>query len=67
MDYRLLGMDGIEATCGLKRINPAIPIIVLSALTEMPRESIGADCWLLKGDDPAYQLKAIKTMLECRS
>ncbi|HXO05885.1 MAG TPA: response regulator [Candidatus Sulfotelmatobacter sp.] len=68
MDYWLLGMDGIQTARELKRINPAIPIIVLSALTELPGESIGAaDRWFLKGDDPAYLLNAIKTMLESRS
>ena len=68
MDYWLLGMNGIEAARELKRINPATPIIVLSALSELPGESIGAaDRWFLKGDDPAYLLNAIKTMLESRS
>jgi CheY-like chemotaxis protein len=67
IDYWLLGMDGIEAARELKRINPTIPIIILSALTELPGESIGAaDRWFLKGEDPAYLLNAIKTMLESR-
>ncbi len=65
MDYWLSGMDGIEAARALKRIRPTIPIVVLSALTELPGESIGAaDRWLLKGEDPAYLLNAISTLLE---
>ncbi len=68
MDYWLLGMDGIEAARELKRLNPRIPIIILSALTELPGESIGAaDRWFLKGEDPAYLLNVISTMLEARS
>jgi CheY-like chemotaxis protein len=68
MDYWLSGMDGIEAARELKRISPAIPIVVLSALTELPGESIGtADRWLLKGEDPAYLLNAISTLLKARA
>jgi len=68
MDYWLSGMDGIEAARELKRISPAIPIVVLSALTELPGESIGAaDRWFLKGEDPAYLLNAISTLLEARA
>jgi CheY-like chemotaxis protein len=68
MDYWLSGMNGIQAARELKRINPAIPIVVLSALTELPGESIGAaDRWFLKGEDPAYLLNAISTLLESRS
>jgi len=49
LDYWMPGMRGTDVAGELKRINPAVPIVILSALAQLPGESAMADRWLLKG------------------
>jgi two-component system, NarL family, sensor kinase len=69
LDYWMSGMKGTEVASELKRINPAIPIIVLSGVSDLPGESAGlVDQWLLKGSNRAEQLlDSIATLLERRN
>jgi signal transduction histidine kinase len=69
LDYWMSGMKGTEVAAELKRVNPAIPIIVLSGVSDLPGESAGlVDQWLLKGSHRAEQLlDSIATLLERRN
>lgn len=65
LDYWMSGMNGTAVARELKRINPNIPIIVLSGLVELPGETVGlADRWILKGDDPEHLLNTLKRVLQ---
>lgn len=69
LDYWMSGMKGTEVAGELKRINPAVPIVVLSGMTELPGESAGlVDRWLIKGSHRAeYLLDIIQSLLEQHS
>jgi signal transduction histidine kinase/CheY-like chemotaxis protein len=69
LDYWMSGMKGTEVAAELKRINPAIPIIVLSGVSDLPGESAGlVDQWLLKGSNRAEQLlDSVAKLLERRN
>jgi len=69
LDYWMSGMKGTAVAVELKRINPAIPIIVLSGVSELPGEAAGlADQWLVKGSYRAEKLlDSISTLLERRT
>jgi CheY-like chemotaxis protein len=67
-DYWMSGMKGTAVATELKRINPAIPIVVLSGVSDLPGEAAGlVDLWLLKGSHRAEQLLAsIGVLMERR-
>ncbi len=69
LDYWMSGMKGTEVAGELQRINPEVPIVVLSGLTELPGETAGlVDRWLIKGSHRAeHLLDTIQTLLEQRS
>ncbi len=69
LDYWMSGMKGTEVAGELKRINPAVPIVVLSGWTELPGETAGlVDRWLIKGSHRAeHLLDTIQALLEQRS
>ena len=68
LDYWMSGMKGTAVASELKRINPAVPIIVLSGVSDLPGEAAGiVDLWLLKGSHRAEQfLDSISALLERR-
>jgi signal transduction histidine kinase len=68
LDYWMSGMKGTTVASELKRINPTIPIIVLSGMSDLPGEAAGVvDQWLIKGSLRAEQLlESISTLLERR-
>jgi CheY-like chemotaxis protein len=68
LDYWMSGMKGTTVASELKRINPAVPIIVLSGMSDLPGEAAGlVDQWLVKGSHRAEQLlESISTLLERR-
>jgi len=68
LDYWMSGMKGTEVAAELKRLDPAVPIIVLSGLPDFPGETTGViDEWLLKGNNRAeHLLDALKALLERR-
>jgi signal transduction histidine kinase len=69
LDYWMSGMKGTEVATELKRVNPLIPIIVLSGVSDLPGEAAGlVDQWLLKGSHRAEQLlESVGTLLGRRS
>jgi CheY-like chemotaxis protein len=65
LDYWMSGMNGLEVAQELKRLNPATPIIILSAYVSLPDEALGlADMWVRKGEeDPEHLLAHLETVL----
>ncbi len=67
LDYWMSGMNGVSVARELKRLNAAIPIIILSAYASLPDEALGvADVWILKGGSTESLLASIKDLLETR-
>jgi len=67
LDYWMSGMNGVSVARELKRLNAAIPIIILSAYASLPDEALGvADVWILKGGATESLLASIKDLLETR-
>jgi PAS domain S-box-containing protein len=66
LDYWMSGMKGTTVAAEMKRINPSIPIIMLSGVSDLPGEGSGwVDQWLVKGTHRAeHLLDSISTMLE---
>jgi signal transduction histidine kinase len=68
LDYWMSGMKGTAVAAELKRINPAVPIIVLSGMFDLPGEASGiVDQWLVKGSHRAeHLLESIHKLLQRR-
>lgn len=65
LDYWMPSMNGIVTARELRRINPAVPLIILSGLSQLLDESTGVvDRWILKDEGPEYLLSAIKALLK---
>jgi CheY-like chemotaxis protein len=63
LDYWMSGMNGITTAQEIKKLNPHMPIIMLSGYAELPGEILGvADRWILKGRAIQDLLSAIKTL-----
>ena len=58
LDYWMADMNGMQVAREIRKLNPSIPIIILSAYGELLDESLGiADLWIRKGEeDPQYLL-----------
>jgi CheY-like chemotaxis protein len=68
LDYWMPGKNGIATARELKRINPAVPMVILSGLSQLPDETMGVvDRWILKDEGPQFLLNTIKTLLESAS
>ena len=65
LDYWMADMNGLQVAREIRKINPAIPIIILSAYGELLDESLGiADLWIRKGEeDPQYLLNRLEQLL----
>ena len=56
---------GIVTAREVKRINPSVPMIILSSLSQLPDETIGVvDRWILKDEGPQFLLNTIKDLLK---
>jgi PAS domain S-box-containing protein len=69
LDYWMTGMKGTSVATELKRINPAVPIMVVSGMSDLPAEAAGlVDQWLVKGSLRSEKLlDSISTLLERRT
>jgi CheY-like chemotaxis protein len=65
LDYWMADMNGLQVAREIRKINPAVPIIILSAYGELLDESLGiADLWIRKGEeDPQYLLNRLEQLL----
>ena len=68
LDYWMSGMKGTAVASELKRINPAVPIIVLSGMLDLPGEAAGlVDRWIIKGSTRAEELlQSVRNLLQRR-
>ena len=69
LDYWMADMNGMQVAREIRRLNPAVPIIILSAYGELLDESLGiADIWIRKGEeDPQYLLSRLEELLKTRT
>jgi PAS domain S-box-containing protein len=68
LDYWMSGMKGTAVASELKRINPDVPIIMVSGMADLPGEAAGlVDQWIIKGTLRAEELlESISAVLERR-
>ncbi|HZQ18906.1 MAG TPA: response regulator [Terriglobales bacterium] len=69
LDYWMADMNGLQVAREIRKLNPSIPIIILSAYGELLDESLGlADLWIRKGEeDPQYLLNRLDQLLKAES
>lgn len=69
LDYWMADMNGLQVAREIRKLNSAIPIIILSAYGELLDESLGlADLWIRKGEeDPEYLLSRLDQLLKSKS
>jgi CheY-like chemotaxis protein len=64
LDYYLPGMTGTNLAKRLKEARPNLPIVILSAYSELGQESLGlAEAWIRKSDNDPEQFLARLTDL----
>lgn len=64
LDYKMPGMNGDVVAEKMKRQKPAVPILLLSAYVDLPRETLAlVDGYLTKGEGPLVMLKAVAELL----
>src|SRR6266566_117054 len=68
LDYWMADMNGMQVAREIRKLNPKVPIIILSAYGELLDESLGiADLWIRKGEeDPQYLLSCLEDLLKNR-
>ncbi|MFZ0293391.1 MAG: response regulator [Candidatus Sulfotelmatobacter sp.] len=68
LDYMMPGMDGDEVAQRLKRQNPRLPVVVVSAVAKIPEGLLTAiDGYVQKGQDPDVLLGTVLKILTSRS
>jgi two-component system, NtrC family, response regulator GlrR len=64
VDYWMTGGNGVQLAGELKRRQEGLPIVILSAYSELPGETIGiADAWITKGGASQTLLAKIEELL----
>ena len=63
MDYYLPSGNGTEARHEMKSMRPAMPILVLSGVTEFPEDLSNVDLFLSKLDGPEHLITTIGKFL----
>lgn len=68
LDYWMSGMNGVAVARELKKLNPKVPIMILSAYGTLLDEALGvADVWIRKGEeDPQFLLAKVDELLDHR-
>jgi CheY-like chemotaxis protein len=68
MDYWLSGTNGTAIAEEMKRINPRIPIIMLSGFSSLPGEGVVVDAWLRKASvEPQDVVNEVQRLIVLRS
>jgi CheY-like chemotaxis protein len=69
LDYWMADMNGLNLAREIRKLDPKLPIIILSAYGELLDESLGlADLWIRKGEeDPQYLLSRLEQLLKNRN
>ena len=65
LDYKMPGMNGDIVAERMKRLKPSVPILMLSAYVDLPRETLAlVDMYMTKGEGPLNMLESIARLLE---
>jgi len=68
LDYKMPGMNGDVVAKEMKRLKPSVPILLLSAYVDLPREALAlVDKYLTKGEGPVAMLTAIAELIGTES
>lgn len=69
LDYWMAEMNGLETARHIRKLNPKVPIIILSAYGELLDESLGvADLWIRKGEGkPEDLLSRLALLLDSKA
>jgi CheY-like chemotaxis protein len=62
-DHLMPGLTGTELTRKIKASNPDLPVILISAVNEIPADAIFADLFMSKLDGPIAMCQNISAML----
>jgi two-component system, OmpR family, response regulator CpxR len=62
-DHLMPGLTGTELTLRIKASNPKLPVILISAVNEIPPDAIYADLFMSKLDGPIAMCQNISTVL----
>lgn len=66
LDYAMPEMNGAEVAAALKRLDPAVKILLFSAYVNLPREELRwVDAYATKGDHPKTLFVAVQQLLAC--
>ena len=66
LDYKMPEMDGAEVAAALKRIDPAVKILLYSAYVDLPQEVLRwVDAYATKGDHPKTFFAAVQQLFAC--
>ena len=63
MDHGLPGLSGTQVAAEMKRLKPAVPIVLLSGLLEAPLGNEHADLVITKGMPAAEFLRAVGKLI----
>ena len=65
LDYWMADMNGLQVARTIRKLNPTVPIIILSAYDELLDESLGiANLWIRKGQiGPQFLLDSLRDLL----
>jgi DNA-binding NtrC family response regulator len=64
VDYYLANTNGLALAMAMKRLKPALAIIMLSGFGPLPGEGVGiANTWMLKGSGPKQLLQVLRKIM----
>ena len=67
LDYSMPGMNGDQVAVEMKRLKPAVKILLLSAYVDLPEEALKCiDKRTVKGAAPVAFLEDLQQLLSCR-
>ncbi|UCC65373.1 MAG: response regulator transcription factor [Anaerolineae bacterium] len=66
MDVRMPEMDGLKATVQIKALWPHVKVVILSMYPEYRAEAlaVGADAFVVKGEDPDKLLDLLSAVMQ---
>ena len=66
LDYAMPEMNGAEVAAALKRLDPAVRILMFSAYMNLPKEELRwVDAYAVKGEHPKIFFAAVQQLFSC--